>query len=92
MKKTRKQKIAAQKDYAAGRAADRVFDPIRKAIDNGELVITPSSPAASEPPKCEKHGLVMVQKFRNQRIGDVTELAIPTDEYSCIRCDDERKP
>ena len=37
MKETRKQREARQK----GHAADRAFDPIRKAIDSGELVITP---------------------------------------------------
>ena len=37
MKETRKQKIDRQR----GRAADRAFDPIRKAIDDGRLVIKP---------------------------------------------------
>ncbi len=37
MKETRKQKIARQQ----GHAADRAFDPIRDAIDRGDLVITP---------------------------------------------------
>jgi len=37
MKETRKQKINRQR----GHATDRVLDPIRRAIDAGELVITP---------------------------------------------------
>ena len=40
-RETRKQKIARQQAHAAGRAADRAFDPIRAAIDSGELTITP---------------------------------------------------
>ena len=39
MKETRKQKIDRQR----GRLADRAFDPIRRAIDDGSLVITPAS-------------------------------------------------
>jgi hypothetical protein len=37
MKETRKQKIERQR----GAAADRVLNPIRSAIDRGDLVITP---------------------------------------------------
>lgn len=39
MKETHKQKIDRQR----GAAADRAFDPIRAAIDCGDLVITPGA-------------------------------------------------
>lgn len=41
MRETRKQKIARQQEAAAGRAADVAFDPIRAALESGELIITP---------------------------------------------------
>ena len=47
--------------------------------------------ASNEPPRCKKHGLVMVQKYRYQRVNRVAELAIPTGEYWCRRCEDERR-
>jgi hypothetical protein len=53
MRETLKQKIARR----AGHAADRVFQPIRDAMDRGELTITPST----EPPPdavCE-HGTAL---------------------------------
>jgi hypothetical protein len=40
MKETRKQKI----NRRAGHASDRLGDPIRAAIDRGDLVITPGAP------------------------------------------------
>jgi hypothetical protein len=49
MKETRKQKIARQRNFAAGLAADRVCDPIRTAIDTGELVITPGATMSDQP-------------------------------------------
>lgn len=44
-----------------------------------------------ESPRCEKHGLVMVEKFRYERINASAERAIPTGEFSCIRCGDESR-
>lgn len=51
MKETRKQKVDRQR----GHQADRAIDPIRKAMDDGDLVITSPSSAAkgvafTEPP------------------------------------------
>lgn len=66
MKETRKQKIARQQRYAAGRAADRAFDPIRAAIDSGELVIRPVSPEAREAQAIDSTPLVSD--------GDTTEV------------------
>lgn len=45
MRETRKQKMARQQAYAV----DRVMDGIRKAIDSGELVITPMPVDAVDP-------------------------------------------
>lgn len=45
-KETRKQKIARQakeRDRLAGKRADLAFDPIRQAIDSGQLVIGPAT-------------------------------------------------
>ena len=52
MRETRKQKIARQRRAAQERAADRVLEPIRRAIDAGELVIGP----------CEQNNLIAVQQ------------------------------
>lgn len=38
----------------------------------------------SERPRCEKHGLVMVEHFREEGA-----LMIPTGEFACLRCEDE---
>lgn len=48
MKETRKQKIARQRDFAAGHAADQAMNPIRVAIDRGDLVITPTTESVNE--------------------------------------------
>ena len=42
MRETRKQKIARQQRIAQERAADRMLEPIRRAIDSGELMVGPA--------------------------------------------------
>lgn len=50
MKETRKQKEARQRRFAAEQAAERVFGPIRDAIDRGDLVVGPA-PRPVKPPR-----------------------------------------
>lgn len=59
MKQTRKQKIAQQQqtaDWLAGRRADRAIDPIRAAMDRGDLVITRGSQVAASCYQCDGDG------------------------------------
>jgi hypothetical protein len=42
MRETRKQKVARQRRAAQERAADRMLEPIRRAIEAGDLVIGPA--------------------------------------------------
>lgn len=44
MRETRKQKEARQRNFRAGRAADRAFGAIVDAMDRGDIVFTPVLP------------------------------------------------
>lgn len=69
MRETRKQKIDRQR----GHAADRAFDPIREAIDSGELVITPLSPLAREVGCAEAVPTCADGESKDERLGQMTQ-------------------
>jgi hypothetical protein len=39
--------------------------------------------------RCPKCGYVMIEKFAYRRVNEDTEIAVPTGQFSCIKCDDE---
>jgi DNA-directed RNA polymerase subunit M/transcription elongation factor TFIIS len=36
--------------------------------------------------KCPKCGTVMCEKFQMRKVSEDLELAVPTGEYSCMKC------